>query len=169
MFDRETDFEFDQNVAPDFFSMEVPEGYTLVQSPVDFASLESPDEKSLVEMFRLWTQYTDGIFPPELTMDSYQDFTKEYIQVIMDHDPNEFDDDLSTLTSLIQQLASGIVFVQTLPKESDWHYAGKEAVLGDARTPIFWYCPKDSSTYRVIYADLSVKDVPADQLRMDIK
>ena len=163
-FATETDFKFEQNVAPDFFSMNIPEGYTLVQSPVDFASIEAPDEKTLVETLRLWTQYTDGVFPPDLTIESYQNFTEKYMEKILDQDPNEFDNDLNTLTSLIKQLASGIVFVQTLPKETDWHYAGKDAVFGDAETPIFWYRPKNVSTYRVIYADLTVRDVVIDQL-----
>ena len=38
------------------------------------------------------------------------------------------------------------------------HYAGKGVSLGAADTPIFWYRPKDAKTYRVIYADLSVRD-----------
>ena len=45
-----------------------------------------------------------------------------------------------------------------LPKEADSHYAGKGVSLGAADTPIFWYRPKDSKKYRVIYADLSVRD-----------
>ena len=50
-------------------------------------------------------------------------------------------------------------FVRHLPKQADWHYAGADATLGDAATPIFWYRPQGSETYRVIYADLSVRDV----------
>ncbi len=46
-----------------------------------------------------------------------------------------------------------------LPAESDWHYTGKNAKFGDTDKEIFWYRPEGSETYRVIYADLSVKDV----------
>jgi hypothetical protein len=28
-------------------------------------------------------------------------------------------------------------------------------------TPIFWYRPKDAKTYRIIYADLSVREADA--------
>ena len=38
------------------------------------------------------------------------------------------------------------------------HYAGKGVSLGAADKPIFWYRPKDGKKYRVIYADLSVRD-----------
>ena len=50
-------------------------------------------------------------------------------------------------------------------RENDgWKYAGKGVKLGDANTPVFWYVPKDSKQGRVIYGDLSVREVPADQL-----
>ncbi|OHB77297.1 MAG: hypothetical protein A2Z25_10595 [Planctomycetes bacterium RBG_16_55_9] len=58
----------------------------------------------------------------------------------------------------------GITFVQELPDESDWHYTGKEAAFGDTDALIFWYKPQGSLTYRVIYGDLSVKDVPPEKL-----
>ena len=50
------------------------------------------------------------------------------------------------------------MFTGLLPKEADAHYAGKGVSLGAADTPIFWYRPKDAKTYRVVYADLSVRD-----------
>ena len=56
----------------------------------------------------------------------------------------------------------GTRFVGLLPKEAEWHYAGKRVTRGAADTPIFWYRPKDAKKYRVIYADLTVceADVP---------
>jgi hypothetical protein len=58
----------------------------------------------------------------------------------------------------------GLSFADQLPPEADAHYAGKGVSLGAADTPIFWYRPINAKMYRVIYADLSVKDVPLDQL-----
>jgi len=55
-------------------------------------------------------------------------------------------------------LQRGLLFAFGLPTEADAHYAGKGVSLGAADTPIFWYRPKDSQKYRVIYADLSVRD-----------
>ena len=64
-------------------------------------------------------------------------------------------------------LQRGLLFVFTLPSEADYHYAGKGVSLGAAEKPIFWYRPKDAKQGRVIYGDLSVKDVPLDQLPPD--
>ena len=63
------------------------------------------------------------------------------------------------------RIARGLgLFVQQLPADSDCHYAGKDVKYGDANTPIFWYRPEGSKTYRVIYGDLSVRDMSIDQL-----
>jgi hypothetical protein len=58
------------------------------------------------------------------------------------------------------------LFIQLfeLKGEGKWHYAGEGVKLGDAGKAIFWYRPKGSDTYRVIYADLSVKDVVPENL-----
>jgi hypothetical protein len=55
----------------------------------------------------------------------------------------------------------GIFFANGLPPEADAHYAGKGVKFGAADKPIFWYRPKDSKKYRVIYADLSVREAEA--------
>ena len=57
------------------------------------------------------------------------------------------------------KLTRGISFAfEQLPREANAHYAGKGVSLGTADTPIFWYWPKDAKKYRVIYADLSVRE-----------
>ena len=68
------------------------------------------------------------------------------------------------LQKTIQKMSRGGMFVQKLPADSDWHYAGKGVKFGDADTAIFWYRPEGSETYRVIYGDLSVKDVAPQNL-----
>jgi hypothetical protein len=46
----------------------------------------------------------------------------------------------------------------------DWSYVGAGIKLGDASKPVFWYRPQGAENYRVIYGDLSVKDVAAENL-----
>jgi hypothetical protein len=45
-----------------------------------------------------------------------------------------------------------------------WSYAGQGVKGGDAQKAVFWYGPKDSPTYRVIYGDFTVRDVPPGEL-----
>ena len=56
------------------------------------------------------------------------------------------------------KLQGGVKFAVSLPPEADSHYAGRGVSLGAVDTPIFWYRPKDAKAYRVVYADLSVRD-----------
>ena len=50
------------------------------------------------------------------------------------------------------------LFAQEMPPSSNARYAGRGVKYGAPNKPIFWYRPKDSKTYDVIYADLSVKE-----------
>jgi hypothetical protein len=61
-------------------------------------------------------------------------------------------------SELQQQVQRGLDFANNLPPSADARYVGKGVSFGAADTPIFWYRPKDSKNYRVIYADLSVRD-----------
>lgn len=61
-------------------------------------------------------------------------------------------------TDVYMIITRGLGFVVELPREADAHYAGKGVSLGSPGTPIFWYRPKDAKKYRVIYANLSVRE-----------
>jgi hypothetical protein len=62
------------------------------------------------------------------------------------------------------KVTRAMMFVMKLPAESNWRYAGQNVKFGDAQTPVFWYRPTGSQTYRVIYGDLTVKDVTLENL-----
>jgi len=56
------------------------------------------------------------------------------------------------------------MFLMRELSKSNWHYAGADVKFGDAEKAIFWYRPEGAETYRVIYGDLSAKDVAAENL-----
>jgi hypothetical protein len=59
--------------------------------------------------------------------------------------------------------AFGVLF--SLTPENDWHYAGKDVKLDTPDQPIFWYKPhKASTSYQVLYANLSVKEVAPEEV-----
>jgi outer membrane lipoprotein-sorting protein len=63
------------------------------------------------------------------------------------------------------QMFNAMLFVAKLPKEeSKWRYAGNGVKINTPDTPIFWYRPAGSQMYRVIYADLTVREIAEDQL-----
>ena len=67
-------------------------------------------------------------------------------------------------TQIGMSFAKGMLFHQILESQGQWKYAGAGVKLGDASKAIFWYQPQGSATWRVIYGDLSVKDVTPENL-----
>lgn len=57
-----------------------------------------------------------------------------------------------------------MMFLMRGLSKSNRHYAGADVKFGDSDKAIFWYRPEGSETYRVIYGDLSVKDISEENL-----
>ena len=137
-----SDFIYNVELDESLFSVEPPGGYsvkTLTPPPL-------PTEKDLIEFLRVYPDATNGQFPPFL---SKKINLSEY--------------EIEKTIGL--KISAGWSFVvNILPDDSDWRYAGKGAKVGSPDTPIFWYKPEGSDFYRVIYADLAIKNVTPDDL-----
>ena len=59
---------------------------------------------------------------------------------------------------LTQKFLQGMLFVQSLTPENDSHYVGDGVSSGTPDRPIFWYKPTGAGKFRVILADLSVRE-----------
>jgi hypothetical protein len=66
---------------------------------------------------------------------------------------------------LMQKRMKGITFYTMLNPEKDAHYVGGGVKLGTPDCPILWYKPTGAEKYRVIYADLSVKELAPDDVK----
>ncbi len=66
---------------------------------------------------------------------------------------------------LVQERVRGMTFYIRLKPKNDPHYIGGGVKLGTPDCPILWYKPTDAEKYRVIYADLSVKDMAPDDVK----
>ncbi len=151
-----SDFAFNVDMDESLFSVEPPPGYEVgsffIRTPIIDAS--TTEEKDLIDMFREYSRLSGGPFPASLDMESIVGIVMmEYNTGRMQKPGAE-----EEVAEVQAKLQPGLMFRVLLPKEADAHYAGKGVSLGAADTPIFWYRPKDAETYRVIYADLSVRD-----------
>lgn len=154
-----TDFRFNMDLDDSLFSLTPPDGYTRVEVQVDVSEVS---ENDLIEFLRLWSTWTkDGIFPPTLN-------PIELAKVGMEMEKkgefgpgqtSEQERDIHTM-----QMTRGIMFLMKLSAESNWRYAGENVKYGEAETPIFWYQPTSSQTYRVIYGDLGIRDIAPENL-----
>jgi hypothetical protein len=65
----------------------------------------------------------------------------------------------------LQKRYRGLAFYESLEPENDRHYVGGGVKLGTPNRPILWYKPWGAKEYRVIYADLSVKEMTAEEVK----
>ena len=149
-------FQFDVPIEDSLISMDVPEGYTLQETKFD---LSGSSEQDFIEGLRVWARVHDGRFPEALSTENNMKQVPLLAEKIAQL--NLTDDET---TQMMMKYVRGMMFLQLLEYQDTGHYAGQGVKLGDAGKAIFWYQPKDSETYRVIYGDLSVKDVTPENL-----
>jgi outer membrane lipoprotein-sorting protein len=164
-----SDIIFNEELDESLFSMEVPEGYQVQSMQYDYEPSEKPGEEDLIRALSLWSDKNGGKFPSELNMKA----AVELLQLLEEKMGLKFEkgkaQDISNpklheYYRIRRKIFRGIGFVQYLPSECNWHYAGEGVKLGDTQTAIFWYRPESSETYRVIYGNLAVKDVAPEDL-----
>jgi len=149
--------QFDLAMEESLFSMDVPEGYKLQQTEID---LQGSTEQDFIEGLRVRAEVLGaGQFPDSVAV---EDYIKEAPAI--GKKLGELGLSEKEQADLGMKLGRHLLFIRFFKGEGQWHYAGKGVKLGEAQTVIFWYQPKDSPTYRVIYGDLSVKDVAPENL-----
>ena len=149
--------QFNAPLDETLFSMDVPSGYKLQQTDLD---LFSATEADFVEGLRIMAEkFGDGQFPDSVALEDYlkrvPEITKKCEQLKLS------DEEQLVLGKKMQQY---ILFLRFFKGEGKWYYRGQSVKLGEAPKAIFWYRPRDSKTYRVIYGDLHVADVAPENL-----
>jgi outer membrane lipoprotein-sorting protein len=183
-----SNFQFDIPLDESLFSLTPPEGYKLQEMSMDWSG---GSEKDVIEVLRRSADMENGAFPDSitdqklmmrLTMKTTMKWSfeigkqaalaaaqaarekakgKEPTKVSPPEAPPEMLKEQSEIGNLFGRMT------MFLKENEGSKYAGKGVKLGDAQTPIFWYVPKESKQGRVVYGDLSVRDVPTDQLPPD--
>jgi hypothetical protein len=130
-----------------------PEKMNLIEA-VRFLSECSANEGDLIEGLRQLATHNDGQFPNEMKLD------KQIVQNLQQAKPSKGQSE--QFAEAYKRMIMSMIGVKK--EDRAMHYAGAGVKLGDTETPVFWYRPKNSKTYRVIYGDLSIKDVAAEDL-----
>jgi hypothetical protein len=150
--------QFDVALDESRFSMEVPDGYMVQQAGgVDF---KKGTEEAFIEALRIWAEIIeDGQFPDSINLEDIVKIGPKIEQAFKQANLTK-----QQGTEIAMRWGQGLVFIRFFKGQGKWHYAGKGVKFGDGDTPVFWYQPKDSETWRVIYGDLSVEDVAPEDL-----
>jgi outer membrane lipoprotein-sorting protein len=154
-----TDFQLDPPLDDALFRAEPPEGYE-VQTANGGILFDKP-EAAVIRLLRVFAEHNAGAFPARLD------------------DPNAFksldalfpkpkEGEKPSFTKLDPKLVELMMsFGRVLGLRNElkgFGYKADGVKLGDADKIIFWYKPEGSEKYRVVFGDLHVGDVAADQL-----
>jgi hypothetical protein len=170
-----SDFEFNVEMDESLFSTDPPAGYTV--QDMGKVDLSPADEKDLIETLRecslmkkplpkkgdnakgLAALDEGGLFPDTLDLMAIIQIVAE--KFVPGMGPKPSDEQMRKMSDAQIRLQRGVQFAAALPPEADAHYAGKGVRFGEADKPIFWYRPTGAKKYRVIYADLTVREADA--------
>jgi len=185
-----TDFVFNPPLDESLFSLTPPEGYTLMDTP-KAVDLSPPTEQDLLAMFQQLREvfqqlresggesFPQGLFPKECNMNSCLEVIKQAVkekeaaakpqeklppEKVMERVKAMTETMTKTMMALMTKVTRGTMFVQTLKPENDFHYVGAGVRFGESEKPVCWWKPDGFKSYRVIYGDLSVRDVMPDNL-----
>jgi hypothetical protein len=154
-------FQFDVPIKDSQISMDVPDGYTLDEAEIDFTK---GTEEDFIESLRIFAEVLlGGTFPEAVGTESFMKQMPLLGEKLAQSGLSE-DEAAKLGAKLGTTLPRGMFFLQLLETEDKYYYAGKGVKLGDAGKAIFWYRPEGAEAYRVIYGDLSVKDVSEENL-----
>jgi hypothetical protein len=145
--------KFNVTFEDSLFSMEVPAGYKTEDAGA--INFQEGNESDFIESLRIWAEIIEGgQFPDSINLEDIVDIGPKIEKAF---EQAGLTDEEQTQLGL--KWGQGLVFLRFFRGQGQWHYAGQGVKLGDGEKPIFWYQPKDSETWRVIYGDLRVEDV----------
>ena len=158
MFAVMKNFQFDAPIDAALVSMDAPAGYQFKETAFD---LSGTTEQDFIESLRIWADIIgDGVFPEAVDTEATMKQIPVLIEKLKQRNISEEEG-----TRIGMNFGKGMLFHQMLDTGGvTWHYAGAGVKLGDASNPVFWYRPQGAENYRVIYGDLSVKDVSPEDL-----
>ncbi len=156
-----TDFVFNVPLDESLFSFEPPAGYTVLRGEMDTSE---PGEKDLVEALRCYSDLFGGAFPDSFAINDKvmnpvmeRIFARKGWKLTKGTKPSQ--EQQKALLETLSRIGRGFAFAgEKQASDTNAHYAGKGVSLGTPNRAIFWYRPKDAKKYRVIYADLSIRD-----------
>jgi len=151
-----THFEINVELKASLFDTTPPAGYTVQSLDVDMAN---NSEQGLINALKTASELGDGELPDSLdAMGITKLITKAAFKIGSKAGKQPSDENVQKLMKASMAMGMGIQFAIELPESADAHYAGHGVKLNTPSRPIFWYKPEGAARYRVIFADLSVRD-----------
>jgi hypothetical protein len=152
-----TNITFGVELDDQLFDMAVPDDYLAMNLTTEkFTIPFELTEKHLVEGLKIAAGHRSGKFPTYFgrgrpSKEARDKHMEESSRIVA-----PIEDDFACMLAT--------EYFVRLPKGSEWQYVGEDVKLGDAKKPVCWWKLPDSKTYRVIYGDLSIRNVKPNDL-----
>ncbi|HNS19435.1 MAG TPA: hypothetical protein PKH24_03000 [Sedimentisphaerales bacterium] len=160
-------FEFDVALDKTLFDTTAPEGYSVKKTGRGYTDIprvgEGLPEEPLLTGLKTVAEFLDGVFPPAIDLPKLRQTMRQYIT---DHElsDEETEERLLPVSDYWTRAVWYLNQIRHRDGVKDLQYVGGGVRLGDSETAILWWQPQDSPTYRVVYGDLSVRDLRPEEL-----
>ncbi|MEN6334902.1 MAG: hypothetical protein ABFE01_11620 [Phycisphaerales bacterium] len=160
-------FAFDVAFDETLFDTTAPEGYAVKKTGKGYTDLprvgEGLPEEPLLTGLKVVAEFLDGVFPPAIELPRMQQTIRRYIA---DHklSDEEIERRLLPVSDCWTRADRQLSQLRYGGGVEDLQYVGGGVRLGDGKTAIMWWRPRDSLTYRVIYGDLTIRDLRPEEL-----
>jgi outer membrane lipoprotein-sorting protein len=148
-------FEINVELKESLFDTTPPEGYHVQSIDVDASAFREDD---LVKALRTCSEISGGEFPETLDTAGVTRLIIKYTSDQIKDKKDVSDEQMQELMKQSIAIGRGFQFALMLPETADARYAGKGVKRDTKDRPIFWYRSEETKKYRVIFADLSVRD-----------
>lgn len=155
------DIAFDVELDDSLFRLEPPEGY-VVESPPPFT------EEDVIDYLNIAAEFNKKTFPDRVEFNRY-DF--QSVQAWGDPLKTVFDRKFMETQQRFLNFGPGAPvnpFIRNSTEENSFRYLGKGIKLGDKNRIVCWYKLKGARSYRVVYGDLTVKDLAPEALPLPV-
>lgn len=156
-----TDFRFNVPLDESLFSVDVPPGYTVQQT----AQIDASKPWGfLTGALKMAAECNGGVFPSELRGEhGVVSIIQRATPALLENRKGSPDEVRKLSMDVSMNVAGFLGFINAAPPDAV-HYAGKDVKLGTPNRPVLWLTPpRLRGRCIVIYADLSVKEVPAEE------
>jgi hypothetical protein len=149
-----SDFQWNVDVNDSLFSITPPPDYNVIETNL---IVSEPNGTEIVDLLKFDIELYGPQFPANI--DILADPNVNRLMLIKKfHKGGVPEEELNHAAEFFNILSRAISFVEYTKAESNWFY-DSNASVGDANAPVCWWKLKNGQGYRVIYGDLSIRDV----------
>ena len=163
---------YDANLDDSLFSFEPPKGYKLTVQHRNYVT-----EREMIDYIGILVDVSGGTFPGRSRPDQLRLDEPDSRRLNEKPKAQRTAAEKKFLEAIDREIQAHLNcgpiyhFITDNAVEGSFVYVGKGVKLGDKDRIVCWYKLKDAknpNTYRVVYGDLSVKDVAAEDLPLPV-